>query len=393
MKKIENYFDYAATTPVAESVIAAMMPYFLEKFANPSSGTSFSQTVYADMLAARQTIKHHFNAPEGSEVIFTGSSTEAANIVLKSRILRSWSENRNDPGTVLISATEHSAVRNTVKTMAEQGFCRMKVIPVDEMATVKMDALSAELTNVVAEKTILVSIIGANNELGTIQPVTEISRCCHAAGVPFHCDATQLVAHSLLDLSDVEIDFLTVSGHKLYAPKGVGAIVTNRADLLQSMTQGGSQEMGLRAGTENVPYVIGIAEAYRLLGAEADERFAFERELRDLIIGRVLNEIPDTVLTGHPVKRLAHHASFSFRNVDSLLLQSALDQRGFQVSIGSACRSNQIRGQQQLVEIGLGKEWINGGLRVTVGRFTTMESAHALVNVMKETVAAIRRIS
>lgn len=388
MRTLENYFDYAATTPVHPDVLAQMTPYFSEFFGNPSGAYALGQASFRAIYSARETIHSVFNAPKNSAILFTGSSTEAANLVIWSAVMNHW-QSSGMAGRVLLSATEHSAVRNTVYGLAKLGFCEPVVIPVDSDALVQLDLLSDELKR----GAVLVSILGANNELGTIQPVAEITRMCQLHGIPYHCDATQLTAHSLIDLTDCPLDYMTISGHKLYGPKGVGAVIVRDSDTLRPQVFGAGQEMKLRAGTENVPYIIGIAAAYRLLAETFQERSGAESRLRERLILRVLDEIPDVRLTGARTQRLANHASFVFKNVDGLMLQSALDQRGFAVSVGSACRSNEVRGQQQLLEIGLGPEWVNGGLRITNGLYSTESSVDALVDAMKETVALIRRMT
>lgn len=388
MQAFENYFDYAATTPVHPDVLTQMTPYFSDLFGNPSGAYALGQASFRAIYSARESLRSVFNAPKESVILFTGSSTEAANLVIWSAVMNHW-ETIRKPGRVILSATEHSAVRNTVYGLAKTGFCEPVVIPVDGDALVRLDLLSDELK----KGAILASIIGANNELGTIQPVAEIVRMCQTHGIPYHCDGTQLTAHEQVDLSDCEIDYLTISGHKLYGPKGVGAVIARDSGTLRPQVFGAGQEMKLRAGTENVPYIVGIASAYQLLHETAAERSDREMKLRDRLVRRVLDEIPDVRLTGHRSRRLANHASFAFKGIDGLMLQAALDQRGFAVSIGSACRSNEVRGQQQLLEIGLGSEWINGGLRVTNGLYSTEASVDALVDAMKETVASIRRMT
>lgn len=385
---LENYFDYAATTPVHPDVLSQMTPYFSEFFGNPSGAYALGQASFRAIYSARETIHSVFNAPKNSAILFTGSSTEAANLVIWSAVMNHW-QSSGTAGRVLLSATEHSAVRNTVYGLARLGFCEPVIIPVDCNALVRLDRLSDELKH----GAVLVSILGANNELGTIQPVAEIARMCQLYGIPYHCDATQLTAHSLIDLTDCPLDYMTISGHKLYGPKGVGAVIVRDSDTLRPQVFGAGQEMKLRAGTENVPYIVGIAAAYRLLAETFEERSSVELSLRERLILRVLDEISDVRLTGARNKRLTNHASFAFKNIDGLMLQSALDQRGFAVSVGSACRSNEVRGQQQLLEIGLGPEWVNGGLRITNGLYSTESSVDALVDAMKETVALIRRMT
>ncbi len=295
----------------------------------------------------------------------------------------------NEPGHVLISALEHSAVRETVFSLQSFGFCTVEIVPTDNTGITDPQ----EIAKRIKKNTVIVSIIFGNNEIGTINPISEIGAVCRENGVLFHSDATQYAAHAQFKLTEIPVDYITIAAHKCYGPKGVGAVLIHPDAKLIPITpviSGGKQEKGRRAGTHNVPYIVGMAEAYALLRETASERFAHESMLRNLLIREVLNSIPDTILTGAPGHRLANHASFSFKNVDSLLLQSILDQRGYAVSIGSACRSNLRHGQQQLIELGLSDEWINGGLRITTGLSNTESSIMDFCEVLSETVTEMR---
>ena len=390
MQNLENYFDYAATTPVLPEIHNQMEPYFSEQFGNPSSVHSFGQEAYAAVEDARDSLRTYFHLPDSSAIFFTGSSTEACNSILFSTIFSAWKRGEK-PCHVLISPLEHSAVRETVAFLQKCVFCEAEELAVNSFGQVDPE----DVRKKIKPNTALVSVIYGNNEIGTINPIAEISQICAEKGVPFHSDATQYAAHHKLDLRQSNISYLNIAAHKCYGPKGVGALIVQK-DELKSFTpliHGGKQEDGKRAGTHNVPYIVGLSAAYSLLHRDGVLRINKEKADRDLLIQMVLNLIPDSMLTGHPEQRLSNHASFSFKNIDSLILQSVMDQKGFAVSVGSACRSKEIRGQQQLVAIGLGPTWSNGGLRITVGHYTTQAAIQNLVSALAEAVSDIRKTS
>ncbi len=384
MNHIENYFDYAATTPVDPEVLKSMEPYFFENFGNPSSAHSWGQEAFAAVENSRSVLAELFHA-DSAGVIFTGSSTEANNMILNHAVLK-WYTKNHTPAHILISSMEHSAVRAPSQALQEMGFCEAEQISTDSYGRIDPD----EVKRRIRSNTVLVSIIYGNNEIGTINPISEIGLICRNEGIPFHSDATQYAAHARIDMEAMNLDYMTIAGHKCYGPKGIGALIKRDAEPLIPLVYGGRQEIGQRAGTSNVPYIMGIRKAYEIRLQKINEFAEKEKLFRDEIIKSVLEQIPDAVLTGHPQERLANHASFAFKNVDATALQALLDRRGFAVSIGSACRSTAVKGQQILRNLQLSEDFINGGLRITVGRYNTEKSVRELVNAIKETVLFLR---
>ena len=384
---IENYFDYAATTPLLPTIFTRMQPYFTNLFGNPSSAHRFGQQAYGAVEDARNILLDHFHITNPDNLIFTGSSTEACNTILWATVFQYW-KIYGKPGRLLISPLEHSAVNETARFLQDAGFCIIDQLPVNQYGQVDPD----DVRKMIRSDTVLVSVIYGNNEIGTINPIPEIARVCKEKGIPFHTDATQYVAHNQIDFGNSEISMMNIAAHKCYGPKGTGAILLgNGVENFLPFIHGGKQENGKRAGTHNVPYIVGMAAAYQILDNEFNKRIAFERQKRDLLIQLISENIPDCLLTGHPTERLTNHASFAFKGIDSLVLQSLLDQKGFAVSIGSACRSSKIHGQQQLIDIGLSSEWANGGLRITVGIYTTDDAIYSLVNALKRSIRILRR--
>ena len=381
----ENYFDYAATTPVHPDVLTAMTPYFSEIFGNPSSAHAWGQAGFGAVEDARRRLAAWFRT-ESENIIFTGSSTEANNMVLHGLVMRYWNQ-AHVPGHVLISRMEHSAVRQTAEMLERSGFCSLDMLPIDSDGVVDPQ----DVARMLRPDTVVVSVIYGNNEIGTINPVAEIGAVCAERGVPFHSDATQFAAHNRLELRLLPVDFISVAAHKCYGPKGIGALIKKTAAPVPPLIHGGRQENAERAGTHNVPFIVGMAETYHLLETDFERRIPVESEMRERLIQQILDSVPDSRLTGHRTKRLSNHASFAFKNIDALSLQSILDQKGFAVSIGSACRSKSVKGQQQLRDIGLDDHWSNGGLRLSVGMYTTAEAVDALVKAIAESVAFLRK--
>lgn len=385
MPDISKYFDYAATTPVHPDVVNAMSPYFSECFGNPSSAHRWGQDAFTAVEEARESLSKHFHTnPEN--ICFTGSSTESNNTVLNHFVMSYWNENRK-PGHLIISPLEHSAIGQTAQHLHEAGFCVLDYIPVDHHGIVNPD----DLSRMIRKDTVLVSVIYGNNEIGSVNPIPDLGNICKMKNVPFHTDATQFAAHQLVDLQKLPVDFISIAAHKCYGPKGIGALISNSNINIMPLIFGGRQEKAQRAGTHNVPYIVGMAKAYALLEAECDNRIHAEKRHRDRIFEQISTKIPDVVITGHPTNRLSNHTSFAFRNVDGLSLLALLDQSGFAVSIGSACRSTSIKGQQQLRNIGLDNEWTNGGLRITVGAFTTDDAVDELTETLARYISFLRK--
>ena len=378
------YLDYAATTPVDPRVITAMLPYFHDTFGNPSSVHVFGQRAEAALEAARDKTARALNA-KTTEIIFTANGTESDNLALRG--IAFAEKRKRGANHILISPVEHHAVSATAHQLADEFGFELEFLPVDEYGRVNAENIKDRIR----PETAVVSVIYANNEIGTINPVGEIGAVCRVAGVPFHSDAVQAAAHLPVDVHKDQVDLLSIGAHKFYGPKGVGALfVKNGTDLLPTMT-GGKQENGLRAGTQNIPYIVGLAEALSLAAAERTQRNQQDSLLRDRIIGRVLEEIPDARLTGHPTMRLPNHASFVFTGADGNRLLMLLDVAGFACSSGSACKVGQPEPSEVLSAIGLNREWALGSLRVTVGSGTTADQVDRFLDVLPGLVEKARR--
>lgn len=378
------YLDYAATTPVDPRVITAMLPYFHDTFGNPSSVHVFGQRAEAALEAARDKTARVMNA-KTTEIIFTANGTESDNLALRG--IAFAEKRKRGANHILISPVEHHAVSATAHQLADEFGFELEFLPVDEYGRVNAENIKDRIR----PETAVVSVIYANNEIGTINPVGEIGAVCRAAGVPFHSDAVQAAAHLPVDVHKDQVDLLAIGAHKFYGPKGVGALfVKNGTDLLPTLT-GGKQENGLRAGTQNIPYIVGLAEALSLAAAERTQRNQQDSLLRDRIIGRVLEEIPDARLTGHPTMRLPNHASFVFAGADGNRLLMLLDVAGFACSSGSACKVGQPEPSEVLSAIGLNREWALGSLRVTVGSGTTLDQVDRFLDVLPGLVEKARR--
>lgn len=379
------YFDYAATTPVDDRVLAAMMPYFRDAFGNPSSVHMFGQRAEDALEAARRFVAEQIHAhPE--EIIFTSCGTESDNLALRGV---AWERRKSGCRHILISPVEHHAVLHTARQLAALNDFEVDELPVDEYGRVDPGDVAASIRN----DTALVSVIYANNEIGTINPVGEIGAVCRERGIPFHTDAVQAAAHLPVNVEAESIDLMSIGAHKFYGPKGVGALYVRRETPILPTQTGGKQENGLRAGTQNIPYIIGLAEALRLAqegAAEWSERLV---PLRNHLIGAVLEEIPRARLTGHPSQRLPNHASFVFEGVDGNTLLQMLDAAGFACSSGSACKTGNPQPSEVLTALGLSRSWALGSLRVTLGHSTTPEHIEAFTRVLPEIVQRARALS
>jgi len=303
------YLDYAATTPVDDQVVAAMLPYYNITFGNPSSLHRFGQQSEMALEKARKTLADHINALP-SEIVFTSSGSESDNLALRGIALAARQKKKGNH--LLISPIEHPAVLETADHLAKLHDFEISFLPVDRSGLVTPSAVLSALR----DDTILVSVMAANNELGTINPISEIGQVCQENAVPFHTDAVQYAAHQTFDVNELKVDLLSLGAHKFYGPKGVGALyIRSGLEILPILT-GGSQEFGLRAATQNVPLIVGMAEAFQMIQDEGPSRRDHVLLLRDQIINYVLKEIPASQLTGHPQKRLPNHASFVFEGVD-----------------------------------------------------------------------------
>ncbi len=377
------YLDYAATTPVDEKVVQAMLPYFSQIFGNPSSIHFYGQQAESALEDARKIVADCLHArPE--EIIFTACGTESDNLALRGVAL--FQRKRKNANHILISPVEHHAVSQTAHQLADEHGFELEFVPVDDCGQVD----PADVAAMIRPDTSLVSIIYANNEIGTINPIAEIGAICHARGVPFHTDAVQAAAHFPIDVQADQVDLLAIGAHKFYGPKGVGALFARREVPIMPVETGGKQENGLRAGTQNIPYIVGLAAALQL--AQENYRTGEERlvPLRDYLIERVLAAIPRARLTGHPSDRLPNHASFVFEKVDGNLLLMLLNEAGFACSSGSACKTGAPEPSEVLTAIGLSRSWALGSLRLTLGRQTIPEHIEKLLRVLPSLVEKAR---
>lgn len=379
------YLDYAATTPVDPRVLEAMLPYFSEKFGNPSSVHYFGQQAEAALEEARQKVACILNCSP-QEIIFTSCGSESDNLALRGVAFAA--RQQRDANHILISPVEHHAVSRTAEQLAHIFGFDLEYLPVDQYGLVSPNEVASRLR----KDTALVSVIYANNEIGTINPIAEIGEVCREHGVPFHTDAVQAAAYLPVDVQALNVDLLSIGAHKFYGPKGVGALYIRKDTPILPVQTGGAQEFGLRAGTHNIPYIVGLAEALRLAQTEREQRSAHVRQLRDIIINRILDEIPASRLTGHPNQRLPNHASFAFENVDGNALLTLLDTTGFACSSGSACKTGNPEPSEVLTAIGLPRTLALGSLRVTLGMQTRAEDIEAFLGALPELIERARAL-
>lgn len=380
-----TYLDYAATTPVDERVLQAMLPYFSQIYGNSSSVHYFGQQAEAALEEARFSLAQGLNClPE--EVIFTSCGSESDNLALRGAALASWRS--RGAKHILISPVEHHAVSRSAEQLAQLHGFELEYLPVDETGMVHAQAVAARLR----PDTAVVSVMYANNEIGTINPIAEIGHICRQQNIPFHTDAVQAAAFLPVDVEDLQVDFVALGAHKFYGPKGVGALYRRKGVGLIAQLTGGGQEYNLRAGTHNMPYIVGMAKSFQLAQQEREQRIRHLQPLRDRIIGFVLEEIPEAQLTGHAHQRLPNHASFVFKNVDGNALLMMLDVEGFACSSGSACKTGSPEPSEVLTAIGLSRDWALGSLRVTLGSGTTAEQVNAFLNVLPSAIQRLRRL-
>jgi len=378
------YLDHAATTPVDPRVLAAMLPYFTDDFGNPSSVHSFGQRAEAAVEQARGRVAEVLCCEPG-EIVFTACGSESDNLALRGAAFAE--RERRGADTLVISAVEHPAVSRTARQLQDNFGFRLEVVPVDSTGRVTAEALRPHLT----PRTAVVSIVYANNEIGTVNPVADLAAECRALGIPVHTDAVQGASQLPIDVRALGVDLLALGAHKFYGPKGVGALYVRRGLHLLPWLTGGSQEGGLRAGTHNVPLIVGLGEALYLTSVERETRNRHMLGLRERILRVVLERIPFALLTGHPIERLPNHASFVLPGVDGNSLLAALDLRGFACSSGSACKSGAPEPSEILLALGLSPQAALGSLRVTVGKDTRPQDVDRFLDVLPVTASALRQ--
>ena len=381
MKQI--YLDYAATTPTHPAVVRAMTPYFNQAFGNPSAIYSYGQEAKNGIELARSKVAGLIGARD-EEIVFTGGGTEADNFALKGVAFA----NRKKGNHIITTAIEHHAVLETCKFLGKMGF-KITLLPVDKYGLVDPDNVKKAIT----AKTILISVMHANNEVGTIQPIAEISQIAREAGVYLHTDAVQSAGHIPADVNQLGVDLLSMSAHKLYGPKGIGALYVRKGTKLVSFMHGGGQENGRRAGTENVPGIVGFGKAAELAVQEIKEEEDRLTGLRDKLISGILTNIDHTYLNGHPVKRLPNNVNVSIEFVEGESMCLNLDAVGICASTGSACSSESQEASHVLLAVGVEPVKARGSLRFTMGKWTTEEEINSVLEFLPRVVSKLRKMS
>jgi len=377
------YMDHAATTPVDPEVVEAMVPYFTEIYGNASSLHSFGREAHNAMEEARSRVARLVNAsPE--EIIFTAGGTESDNIAIKGAAYA----NRSKGDHIIASTIEHPAVLETCRSLERQGF-KVSYIPVGKDGLIELESLRKAVT----ERTIVITIMHANNEIGAIEPIEEIAEIAGTNSVIFHSDAVQSAGKIAIDVKEIGIDLLSISAHKIYGPKGIGALYIRKGTRLEPIIHGGGHERGLRSSTENIPGIVGLGKAAELAERRMSEDTAHLTNLRDQLIKSTLSEIEESYLNGHPTKRLPNNAHFRFTGIEGEALILNLDERGIAASTGSACSSKKLLPSHVLMAIGLDEVQAHGSLRLTLGRENTKEDVEYVLQVLPETVGKLRAIS
>ena len=377
------YLDHAATTAVHPDVLKEMLPYFTDRFGNPSSVYGFAANNKNKLTEARETIAGALGAkPE--EIYFTAGGSESDNWALKCTAEAYGVHG----GHIITTKIEHHAILHTCKYLQNRGY-DVTYLDVDENGLVDLNTLEAAIR----PDTFLISIMFANNEIGTIEPIKEIGEIAHRHGILFHTDAVQAFGQIPIHVDEMNIDMLSASGHKFNGPKGIGFLYIKKGLKLKSFIHGGQQERGRRAGTENVPGIVGIAKACEIAMTEMEERMKKETELRDYLIERILKEIPYTRLNGHSKKRLPNNVNISFQFVEGESMLLMLDSFGICASSGSACTSGSVDPSHVLLAIGLPHEIAHGSLRLTLGYENTKEEMDTVVDNLKRIITNLRNMS
>ncbi len=377
------YLDNAATTRVLPEVFDAMKPYFTEYYGNPSAIYTFAGTANDAVTSAREEIARVIGAkPE--EIYFTAGGSESDNWSLKATAEAYASKGKH----IITSKIEHHAILHTAQWLEKQGY-EVTYLDVDENGLVDLEQLKAAIR----PDTILISIMAANNEIGTIEPLKEIGEIAKEHGILFHTDAVQAFAHTPINVDEMHIDMLSASGHKINGPKGIGFLYIRKGVKIRSFVHGGAQERQRRAGTLNVPGIVGMGKAAELAAKNMEESIAYQTKLRDHLIARVMEEIPYTKLNGHPTQRLANNANFCFRFIEGESMLILLDQAGVCGSSGSACTSGSLDPSHVLLAIGLPHEIAHGSLRLTLSNDTTIEDIDFVVDRLKGIIEHLRSMS
>lgn len=377
------YFDNAATTQVYPEVFEEMKPYFTEYYGNPSSIYSFAGEAKKAVDHARKSVADLINA-KTDDIYFTGGGSESDNWALKATAEAYASKGKH----IITSTIEHHAILHTCAYLEKKGF-EITYVGVDENGVIKLDELKAAIR----PDTILISVMAANNEIGTIEPIAEIGKIAHEHGILFHTDAVQAFGHIPIDVEAMNIDMLSASGHKINGPKGIGVMYIRKGVKILSFIHGGAQERKRRAGTHNVPGIVGIGKAAELAKNNMEQRSEYETKLRDYFISRIENEIPYAKLNGDRVKRLPNNINFSFEFIEGESMLILLDQKGICASSGSACTSGSLDPSHVLLAIGLPHEKAHGSLRLTISEKNTKEEVDFTVDELKKIIERLRGMS
>jgi len=377
------YMDNAATTRVTQEVFDAMEPYFCEQFGNPSSAYEFSGKIAEKVAEARASIGKAIGASE-KEIYFTGGGSESDNWAIKG-VADALREKGNH---IITTEIEHHAVLHTCEFLEKRGF-EITYLPVDDKGLVNVE----DLKKAIRPTTILISVMFANNEIGTVEPIKEIGRIAHEHGIYFHTDAVQAFGHLPIDVNEMNIDLMSASGHKINGPKGIGLLYIRKGIKITNLIHGGAQESGKRAGTTNAAGIIGFAKATELAVRDMEETRAYESRLRDKLIAGVTAEIPYTRVNGDLTNRLSNNVNFCFRFIEGESLLIMLDQKGICASSGSACTSGSLDPSHVLLAIGLPHEIAHGSLRLTLSKDTTEEDIDYVVESLKQIVERLRMMS
>lgn len=379
------FLDYASTTPVDPRVLEVMLPFFNQNYGNPSSIHKLGQSAENALENSRHTMAKIIGAAD-KEVIFTSCGSESDNLALRGVAFAR--KQQISASHILISAVEHHAVSNTALQLGNLHGFDIEIIPVDEFGMVDPQ----EVKKRIRDETALVSIIFANNEIGSINPIQEIGEICRLRGVPFHTDAVQAAAHLPIEVNELNVDLLSIGAHKFYGPKGVGALFIRENTPIFPVQTGGGQEFNLRAGTSNLPLIVGMEKAFELIQNDLLQRSNHYGSMRDLLFSTIMNTIPLVKITGHPIRRLPNHASFAFKDVDGNTLLMVLDSAGFACSSGSACKTGSPEPSDVLLSTGLSPEWALGSLRVTLGQYNTYEQIESFLDTLPGAIAQVREL-
>lgn len=377
------YLDYAATAPCDPEVLRAMEPYFFEKFGNPASIHSFGQEAKKAMEDSREVLASFLGA-QSSEIVITSGGTESNNTVIKGVAYALESKGNH----IITSAIEHHAITEPCKFLEKKGF-KITYVGVDKNGLVNPEDIKKAIT----DKTILVSIMHANNEIGSIQPIAEIGKITREKGIYLHTDAVQTVGHIPVNVNELNVDFLSLSAHKFYGPKGIGALYVRKGTRFERFMHGGDQEQGRRASTQNTPGIVGMAKAIDLCAQKMQDEAGFQVKLRDKLLKQIPEEIPDVRLNGHPTQRLPNNVNFSIKYIEGESILLSLDMLGIAASTGSACTSTSLEPSHVLLAIGLDHATAHGSLRITMGRWTKEQDVDYLLENLPKVVGKLRAMS